>query len=733
MEEEKITGTVNSVTFRNDMNGYTVLDIETGDGDIFTAVGTLPALVPGENVVFSGSWTVHPSYGRQFKIESFERMQIKTADDQYNYLASGAIRGIREATARKIIEKFGDKSFDVISEDPRRLATVKGISFERAKEISEEFNKTFSEREIIIAFEKYGLNASESIKLFQALGDNAVAEVERNPYIICDEIIGMSFEKAESVAERLNVKPDSDYRISAGIKYVLQYNLFNGHTCIPRKKLIPPCEDLLDIDKDEIEKSIDRLIENKSIVSENVKGKPFVFLNEIYKAEKSCAKQLVFRKNYAVSGNKATNDRIQQIEIISGICYNDVQKRAIRTAVEKGLLVLTGGPGTGKTTTIRAIISLFNNDGIETVLCAPTGRAAKRMSELTGYEAKTIHRLLEVEWDKHDKPVFTRNAQNPIDADALIVDELSMVDVRLFEALLEALPIGCRLVMVGDSDQLPPVGAGNVLQDIINSGIIPVVELNEVFRQAMQSSIVVNAHKIVHGEMPDLSIHNSDFFFLSRKSPFTAAETIADLCCRRLPEAYKYSSFNDIQIIAPSRIGESGTVNLNKRLQSVLNPQSSGKKEFSSAGRVFREGDKIMQTKNNYDIEWESSADGTKGMGIFNGDIGIIKKIDILNAYMNISFDDKDVLYPLENAVQLEHAYAITVHKSQGSEFKAVIIPVCGIPEKLAYRNLLYTAVTRAREILILVGDENCVFSMISNNSKAKRYSALQDFLIMEK
>ena len=376
---------------------------------------------------------------------------------------------------------------------------------------------------------------------------------------------------------------------------------------------------------------------------------------------------------------------------------------------------------------------MFNNDGIETVLCAPTGRAAKRMSELTGYEAKTIHRLLEVEWDKHDKPVFTRNAQNPIDADALIVDELSMVDVRLFEALLEALPIGCRLVMVGDSDQLPPVGAGNVLQDIINSGIIPVVELNEVFRQAMQSSIVVNAHKIVHGEMPDLSIHNSDFFFLSRKSPFTAAETIADLCCRRLPEAYKYSSFNDIQIIAPSRIGESGTVNLNKRLQSVLNPQSSGKKEFSSAGRIFREGDKIMQTKNNYDIEWESSADGTKGMGIFNGDIGIIKKIDILNAYMNISFDDKDVLYPLENAVQLEHTYAITVHKSQGSEFKAVIIPVCGIPEKLAYRNLLYTAVTRAREILILVGDENCVFSMISNNSKAKRYSALQDFLIMEK
>ncbi len=733
MEQEIITGTIITVTFRNDTNGYTVLEIETGDGDIFNAVGELPSFDVGERVSFSGSWTVHSSYGRQFKVESAQRLQLKTADEQYNYLASGAISGIRAATARKIVEAFGDESFDVISDDPLRLATIKGISKERAEEISDEFNKKFSEREIIISLEKYGISPFESIRIYKALGNNAVDDIERNPYLICEDNIGMSFEKAESVAERFVNKPDPAYRNAAGIKYVLRHNLNNGHTCIPKEKLIPTCSELLGISEEESEKAIDLLAEKKGAVCDIIRGKEFVFLSEMYRAEKDSAKQLIFRKDFAVSGSFTTDEKIQQTEIISGICYNDVQKRAIRTAVDRGILVLTGGPGTGKTTTIRAIINLFNNEGIETVLCAPTGRAAKRLSELTGYEAKTIHRLLEVEWDKNDKPIFTRNSQNQIDADALIVDEVSMVDVRVFAALLDALPLTCRLVMVGDSDQLPPVGAGNVLHDIIKSGIIPVVELNEVFRQAMQSSIVVNAHRIVHGEMPDLTIHDSDFFFLERKSPFTAAETVADLYCRRLPEAYNYSALNDIQIIAPSRMGEAGTINLNKRLQAVLNPPSKDKKEVSSAGRVFREGDKIMQTKNNYDIEWESSADGSNGNGIFNGDIGIIKEISVSNAYMKISFDDKDVLYPVENAQQLELAYAITVHKSQGSEFRAVIMPASGIPERLAYRNLLYTAVTRAREILIIVGDERCISSMVANNSKARRYSALQDFLIMEK
>ena len=730
---EQITGTVYSVTFRNDTNGYTVLELETGDGDIFTAVGSLPPLVAGERAAFNGSWTVHPSYGRQFKIEGFERLQIKTADEQYGYLASGAIKGIREATARRIVEAFGEETFDVISNDPVRLSSIKGISKERAAEISEEFNKTFAEREIIISLEKYGISAAESVKIYKVLGNKAVEEIERNPYIICEDVVGMSFEKAESVAAGFAEKPDSVYRNTAGVKYVLNHNLFNGHTCVPREKLIEPCMDLLGVDRETVEKAIDTLVEKKGAVAETVRGKPYVFLNEMYKAESDCAKQLTFRKKFSASGNTATDERIQQIEVISGICYNDVQKRAIRTAVEKGLLVLTGGPGTGKTTTIRAIINLFVKDGIETVLCAPTGRAAKRMSELTGYEAKTVHRLLEVEWDKNDKPVFTRNAGNPIDADALIVDEVSMVDVRLFASLLDALPLNCRLVMVGDSDQLPPVGAGNVLHEIFASGIVPVVELNEVFRQALQSSIVVNAHKIVKGEMPDLTVRDSDFFFMERKNPFAAAETVSELCCKRLPGAYGYSPLGDIQVIAPSRIGETGTVNLDKRLQAVLNSPSKSKREFLSAGRVFREGDKIMQTKNNYDIEWESSADGSTGLGIFNGDIGIIKKIDTANAFMNISFDDKDVVYPLENAQQLEHAYAITVHKSQGSEFKAVIVPVCGIPDRLAYRNLLYTAVTRARELLIAVGDENCVRKMAANNTKAKRYSALQDFLVMEK
>ncbi|MBR4766841.1 MAG: AAA family ATPase, partial [Clostridia bacterium] len=604
MEEQQISGTIVSITFQNEINGYTVLDFTTGDGDIFTAVGNLAALTEGERVTLSGFWSVHPSYGRQFQVKSVEREQIKTAEDQYNYLASGAIRGIRAATARRIIEAFGEKTFDIISHDPVRLSTVKGISKERAKEISDEFNKTFSEREIIISLEKYGISASESIKIFKALGSRAVDELERNPYIICDELIGMTFEKAESVAEKFEVKPDDIYRNTAGILNVLRHNLSNGHTCIPKTKVVSTASGFLGVSEDEAEKALNYLSDNKSVVCTQVKGKPYVFLKELFDAESKCAHMLKVINKFSASGSAVTEEKIQQIEVIHGIVYNDIQKRAIRTAVEKGILVLTGGPGTGKTTTIRAIINLFDRDGVETVLCAPTGRAAKRMSELTGYEAKTIHRLLEVEWDRNDKPVYTRNAQNPIDAEALIVDEMSMVDVRLFAALLDALPLTCRLIMVGDSDQLPPVGAGNVLQDIINSGIIPVVELKEVLRQALKSSIVVNAHRIVRGEMPDLTIRNSDFFFLDRKNTFTAAETIADLVSRRLPEAYNYSPFNDIQVISPSRIGETGTESLNKRLQEALNPKSKGKTEFISAGRVLREGDKIMQTKNNYDLEW---------------------------------------------------------------------------------------------------------------------------------
>ncbi len=732
MVEEKLSGTVDSISHMNQENGFTVLDLETSDGEVFTVVGKLSNVIPGEKVTFTGSWSVHPSYGKQFRAESCEHEQIKTAADQFTYLASGAVKGIREGIARRIIEAFGEASFDVIEKDPVRLATIKGISRERAKEISEEFSKTFAVRETLIALEKYGINSGECLKIYELYGAKAASVIEHNPYVLCSENIGISFERADAIASGLSEKPDDYFRVSAGIKYVLVKNLGNGHTYIPREKLIEPCSDFLEISPEEVNDSITALAEDRQVVVADIAGREGVFLPELYKAERDAAQQLLFMKNFPPSGSKATDKRIQKAEIIGGIVYNEQQKKAIKTAVERGLLILTGGPGTGKTTTLKGILRLFEEDGLDVVLTAPTGRAAKRMSELTGREAKTIHRLLEVEWDRHDRAVFQRNRRNPISADAVIVDELSMVDVRVFDSLIEALPIGCRLVLVGDSDQLPPVGAGNVLHDIIGSGLLPVVQLTDVFRQAMESLIVANAHKIVKGEMPELTARDGDFFFMERVMPVEAAATIGELCFKRLPKAYGYIPVRDIQVICPSRIGETGTVSLNNNLQSLLNPASPDKKEHSFGNRVFREGDKVMQIKNNYDIEWKNTADNTTGMGVFNGDIGILEKLDPAKNTMLIRFDERECEYSFEFASQLEHAYAITVHKSQGSEFKAVIMPMTGIIDRLAYRNLLYTAVTRARELIIIVGSVNQLSRMVENNVKAKRYSALKSLLLSE-
>lgn len=730
-ELEELNGTVESITYQNNESGFTVLDIIAGDGEIFTVVGSLSTLSVGEKVKLSGRWTVHSSFGRQFKAESCVRELPKTVEDQYNYLASGAIKGVREGTARKLIEAFGEKTFEVIEKEPERLARIKGISSEKAKEISKLFKEQFAVREILISLEKYGIKPSECMKLYSIFGSRAVESIERNPYILCSDIVGAGFDRAESVAQRLPNSPDKSYRLSAGILHVVRHNLMNGHTCLPREKLFEPCTELLGEGRDGIDIAIDSLVENKQLVCEPLGGREWVFLPEIYRAERSAAQQILFMKRFPPAGGRATEELIEKAEVVSGICYNSAQRNAIVTAIEKGLLILTGGPGTGKTTTLRAILRLFEEDGLEVVLTAPTGRAAKRMSELTGREAKTIHRLLEVEWDKNDRPVFQRNRRNPISADAVIVDELSMVDISLFASLLEALPIGCRLVMVGDSDQLPPVGAGNVLHDLIGSGILPVVELKEVFRQAMESLIVTNAHKIVNGEMPDITTHNKDFFFLERPQPVRAAAVIGELCSSRLPNAYGFCSIEDIQVICPSKIGETGTVSLNAMLQRLLNPPLSGKKEQKFGNRIFREGDKLMQIKNNYNIEWESVTNHTQGLGVFNGDIGILRKLDAGTGTMEIRFDDRSAVYPFESVGELEHAYAITVHKSQGSEFRAVVMPMTGIVDKLAYRNLLYTAVTRARELLVIAGAKPQLERMVNNNVKAKRYSALGSFLLM--
>lgn len=723
-----IEGTVEAVTYQNSETGFAVLDFFS-NGELVTAVGVMPDLAAGEKISATGVWAMHPSFGKQFKITSCTREMPKTAADMLNYLASGIIKGVKDKTAAKIVERFGEKTFEVIENDPKLLATIKGITLDRAKEISKEFKLRFAAREVMIALEKYGITSAESLRIYKVFGNNSVDTVTNNPYLLCDEGIGIGFEKADDIAAKLSQPPQNEYRICAGILHVMRHNLLNGHTCIPRDKMFEPCKGLLGGNDDTVDISIDTLVEQKRLVCEKFSGREFLFLPEIYKAELRAAQQILFMKRFTPACDDETLARISETEVISGVCYNEKQRLAISLAVEKGLLILTGGPGTGKTTALRAILNMFENMGLSVALAAPTGRAAKRMSELTGREAMTIHRLLEVEWDKNDMPVFKRNRRNPISSNALIVDELSMVDIQLFSSLLDALPIGCRLVMVGDSDQIPPVGAGNVLHDLIDSKSLPVVELTEVFRQSSESLIVSNAHRIVRGEMPELSATDRDFFFMNRPSPVAAAATVAELCAKRLPAAYDYSPFEDIQVLCPSRMGETGTVKLNVLLQSALNPASKSKKEHAFGQRIFREGDKLMQIKNNYDIEWTSKEkDGT---GIFNGDIGLLEKIDTYSHTLEVRFDDKVAQYPFESAQELEHAYAVTVHKSQGSEFPCVIMTCVGIPDRLAYRNLLYTAVTRAKTHMIIVGTQSGVEHMVQNNVKSRRYSALREFVIL--
>lgn len=729
MDDELISieGTVESVTYYNSENGYTVLDFSS-DGDYFTAVGDIGNVFPGEKLVFNGRWVKHPTFGKQLKVESVVKTVPESADEMLLFLSSGIVKGIREKTAQKIVDRFGDKAFEIIELYPDRLAEIKGITFEKAMDISREFGKLSAERNAVIALEKFGFTSNEAMKIFKHYGAKSAETVERNPYIICHEVSGIGFERVCDIAENLPVKPSDKAKYREGIIYVMQQNLYsNGHTCVPEKSLYKPCCDLLGCTADDIDEALDSLKESRRVIGEELYSRDFVFLPDMYEAEKNAAKALFFIKHFAAGTQADIDKQIERSEIISGVCYDDRQLKAIRCAVDKGILVLTGGPGTGKTTTLRAILNVFEARGLEVALAAPTGRAAKRMSELTGKEAQTIHRLLEVEWDE-DRPTFKRNRSNPISAQALIVDELSMVDVKLFSDLLDALPIGCRLVMVGDSEQLPPVGPGNVLHDIIDSGAFPVVELKTVFRQALESMIITNAHRIVDGEMPELTATDNDFFFLERRDAESAAQTVCDLACTRLPAAYGYSALEDIQVLCPSRKGETGTANLNKLIQNTVNPHKRGKPEHQFGGRVFRLGDKLMQTRNNYDITWESST--ASGIGIFNGDIGILENIDEDAQTLTVRFDDRTAVLPFEGSADLEHAYAVTVHKSQGSEFPAVIIPVTGVNPYLEYRNLLYTAVTRAKNQLVLVGTQATIKRMVDNNKKQKRYSALKSFIM---
>lgn len=732
MEAElvEISGQVEDVIFRKEENGFTVLELSTED-EYVTVVGVLPEVAAGEELRLRGNWVTHPTFGRQFRAELCERSMPSTAAELYKYLASGAVTGIGAKTAQKIIERFGDETFEILENHPEKLAVIKGISLSRAEKMCRSFNEQFAVRQIMISLERFGMTTSECLKAYKIYGANTAEIIKENPYLLCIDSVGIGFDRAQTIADSLPEKPSEDYRIQAGILHVVKHNLNNGHTCLPRHKLLKPCCLLLGCEEEKTDSVIDELIEMKRLVSFEMDNLEFLMLPHIYSAEISAADRIKLLLRFPPAGKPTLMQDIDNLESEECIIYDENQKKAIVTAIEKGVLILTGGPGTGKTTTLNGIIKLYDKDRLNVVLAAPTGRAAKRMSEITGREAKTIHRLLEVEWDKDDNPVFARNMKNPIKADAVVVDELSMVDVVLFSSLLDALPLGCRLIMVGDSDQLPAVGAGNVLHDLIDSDILPVVELDKVFRQALKSRIVTNAHDIVNGRMPDLSSKDNDFFFMERQSNSSVVKTVTELCSLRLPKAYDYSPLTDIQVLCPSRKGETGSVYLNKALQTVLNPQTDSKKELVTGGRIFREGDKVMQIKNNYDIIW--SRDDDEGTGVFNGDIGIIESIDRISSTLTVVFDDdRKAIYTFDGVSELEHAYAMTVHKSQGNEFNAVIMPVYSVVPNLCYRNLLYTAVTRAKKLMILVGTKDVIESMTMNDSKMKRYSALKHFLLSE-
>lgn len=730
MEDELLTlnGTIESIVFRNENNGWTVFEMDCGD-ELVTVVGTILQISVGEELKVMGEWVNHPSYGRQFKACTYERCLPATTSAILKYLSSGAIKGIGPSTAKKLVEQYGAETLEVIEKSPEKLTGIKGISHNKAMQICEEYKQQFGVRSCMLFFQQYGVTAAESFRIWKRYGTDAVEMARKNPYILCAGGLNIGFERADFIASAMGVLKDDKSRIRAGIIHILRHNLFGGgHTYIPAEKLAEAAYRLLEVNLDSVNDEISYLNAEKDLVIEEIGDKSAVFLPDLYRAENYIAGrlQLILQLSPQQMGDCST--RIQEIEKQFQIEYAKRQKEAISVAYNKGLMILTGGPGTGKTTTINAIIRLYEGMGLKVALAAPTGRAAKRMSEVSGKEAKTIHRLLEMEYSEDDVPRFSRNEKNQLDFDAVIVDELSMVDVMLLESLMRALKLGCRLVMVGDVNQLPPVGAGNALKDMIDSEKIPYVELDEIFRQAAMSLIVLNAHKIVKGEMPDLSEHKNDFFFMPRYTSAQVRKTVLELLETRLPSAYGLSPMWDIQVLVPGRKGELGTNDLNPELQKVLNPPSKDKAEKVFGTRCLREGDKVMQIKNNYNIIWQRE-NGERGTGVFNGDIGVLQQIDKRAGIIRVRFEDKTAEYGAEAANELELAYAITVHKSQGSEFRTVVIPLFSGAPQLLYRNLLYTAVTRARELVIIVGRDSVISQMVQNNKKTKRYTALCHFL----
>ena len=721
-----IDGTILHTIFTNEENGYTVLRLVTTDGEMVTVVGTIPCAAPGENLIINGHWVDHPTHGPQVQAVEVERHMPTSEDDIISYLASGVIKGIGQATALRLVQRFGERTLTVIEEEPELLANVRGITQKKAQEIAEGYRYQTGMRRLLDFLAINSLPVSLAMRLYRRFGLDALDAVRNNPYLLVDELYGVDFSIMDEIALTMGIAGDSHRRIEAAVLFELSYNLNNGHVFLPRDKLIAAASSLIDCPADRIEMSLDDLIARGAIQCEQVAKVQACYLRRMYDAETGVTERITRMLGIRPDKGKNVQKIIDRIEEEQGITYAEAQRRAVELAAERGVMILTGGPGTGKTTSVRGIVELFERMGLKVLLLAPTGRAAKRLGELCQRDAQTIHRCLGMNWKEDTGEVtFQKNEKEPLEADAVIVDEMSMVDLTLMNALLCALRPDCRLVMVGDADQLPSVGAGNVFSDLIRSGRVETASLTEVFRQAQESAIIRTAHTVNKGEMPEL-VNNaqSDLFFMRRRDPLSAVELVVELCGKRLPEKMGIPA-SQIQVLCPTRKGDWGTVNLNRALQAAINPPAHDKRQKIWGETIFREGDRVMQIRNDYDVLWERD-DGYVGSGMFNGDIGVVEEIENGGEMLRVRFDDRVAVYNTEMLSELELAYAVTVHKSQGSEYRAVVLVSLPAAPALMVRGVLYTAITRAKELLVIVGDDGALSRMVENDKQQRRYSGLR-------